>query len=1035
MLNSLARNKGSRRWLGLCLFAIAFLFAALVSGCGGSGSSGSGGGAPAKEYSDVIFHFNNLASETLARAVPDGTTQIRFTGSTSSREVLYGPTTRAYAPTITLEKVPVKVTGFVLECLNNNGGLTAIIPVSVQLNGYRETVVEINDYKELKDVISKVVVSPTAINDLLVGYSESITAIATLTDGQIVDLTPYLTFTSSNSDVATVEQNGYDGAKVTASKGGETVISGSVLGVTTPEIKVVVNGGVAETSVGFEPKELEVAPNIKSQSKAFVYFNNNTKKNLDSSKVTYTVEPEGIVTVKASTSGPAICEVTGVSSAQIGATATITMTATLSDGSTSTSTMKVTIIESVPLSLTISNDTTGADWPTALGENRIYSSNKYSASQFKAMVTMSNGDEKDVTSEVTWVSGSEEVAKFDDETAGKLQAVGVVGNANVTATYNNIDSNEISMEVITPGVEKLEVINLTNLESGIILALENGQSLSEPYALTLKATYGNGDEEYPTMEGGLVAEHLIYTDTKSEDYLTFEDGTTAGVVNVYGKRLTGVDVADESWMKFTYKEVSTDKIPVKVIADKLKFMTVNFVDQTTGKSYGAEKISNTWELAVPYGRSYTISIHGESSTGKDMGEISGSYSYAYSVGNWDQFDTIDLQDKDNLSDVASVDAGSPVIVSGIDTNEDSPTYKWSDTPEVVSLDRGYTPSLFSAGDTRGAHKYNYTDTTTGATCSGEIIVVAKEKSSGEEAFRVKLYFAEPAVDSYLAYSYGAHSRRSDDLTFDIPRGTNFKLGTTQHVIAVMSDLDDEGNHRTEDISGIMSVDDSSVKMDNTFILEKVADNEFSTVDSQEKYEPQNSFALAASTSKMEGIVINNAWDEEGVFGQEVYPGGDWASYNCENTGFIFRLERPLINKAILKVLDIDEQEVTPDDKGKYHFKQDEKFYCYYADVETSDHQETYKDLEYLASVSEILGYYIDGKIVKVLEHVGPGDQKIAVNTDPYHMLVSGTVDPDTGKEIVLKDGYSSSITIVPDADNYYDASAYNTSRNIVLDMP
>ena len=1023
MLNSLARNKGSRRWLGLCLFAIAFLFAALVSGCGGSGSSGSGNGAPAKEYSDVIFHFNNLASETLARAVPDGTTQIRFTGSTSSREVLYGPTTRAYAPTITLEKVPVKVTGFVLECLNSNNGLTAIIPVSVQLNGYRDTVVNINDYPELSSVVKSVVVNPTAINDLLVGYSESITAIATLSDGQIVDLTPYLTFTSSNADVATVEQNGYDGAKVTASKGGETVISGSVLGVSMPEIKVVVNGGVAETSVGFEPKELEVAPNIKSQSKAFVYFNNNTKKNLDSSKVTYTVEPEDVVTVNASTSGPAICEVTGVSSAQVGATATITMTATLSDGSTETSEMKVTIIDSVPLSLTISNDTTGADWPTALGENRIYSSNKYSASQFKAMVTMSNGDEKDVTDQVTWVSGNEEAAKFDDETAGKLQAVGVApATTAVTATYSNIDSNEISMEVITPGVEKLEVVNITNLESGIVLALEAGQASSEPYAVTIKATYGNGDEEYPTIEGGLVAEHIVTSDAVSTDYLTFEDGTTAGVVNVYGKRLTGGDHADASWMKFTYQGISTDKIPVKVINEELQFMTVNFVDNTTGKSYCADRKNNKYELAVPYGRSYTMSIHGKTNTGNYMGEISGNYAYAYCVGNWDKFETLDfINDESNLSDNGSVSPSYPVIVSGV-TN----TQKWSDTPQIISLDRSYNPASFSAGDTRGAHKYNYTDDD-GTVCSGEIIVVAKDKSSGEEAFRVKLYFAEPAVDSYIAYSYGAHSRRSDDLTFDIPRGTNFNLGTTQRMIGVMSDLNDDGTHRTEDITENMSVDDSSVNMDNTFILDKVSDNVFSSVDCQDKYQPQNSFALAASTSKMEGIVINNAWDEKGVFGLEASP-GVWASYNCENPGFIFRLERPLVTKATLKVLDIDEQEVTPDENDKYHFKQDDKFYCYYTDVETSDHQETYKDLKYLASIEKILGYYIDNQIVEVLEHVGLGDQEVAANTDPYHMLVSTD-------ELPLKDGYSSSITIVPDDDNYYDASTYNASRVIVLDIP
>ena len=61
MLNSLARNKGSRRWLGLCLFAMAFLFVALVSGCGGSGSSGGSDSKPlvsGEKYVDSLRSFN-----------------------------------------------------------------------------------------------------------------------------------------------------------------------------------------------------------------------------------------------------------------------------------------------------------------------------------------------------------------------------------------------------------------------------------------------------------------------------------------------------------------------------------------------------------------------------------------------------------------------------------------------------------------------------------------------------------------------------------------------------------------------------------------------------------------------------------------------------------------------------------------------------------------------------------------------------------------------------------------------------------------
>ena len=1028
MLNSLARNKGSRRWLGLCLFAMAFLFVALVSGCGGSGSSGSGGGAPAKEYSDVIFHFNNLASETLARAVPDGTTHIRFTGSTSSREVLYGPTTRDYAPTITLEKVPVKVTGFVLECLNSNNGLTAIIPVKVELNGYRDTVVEINDYKELKDVVKNVVVNPTSINNLLIGYSESIAAVATLSDGQIVDITPYLTFTSSNPSVATVEQNGYDGAKVTASKGGDTVISGSVLGVSMPDIAVTVNGGVAEDSVGFEPKELQVAPSIAGQSRAFVYFNNGTKKNLDASKVTYSVKPEGIVTVEAaSASGPAICKVTGVSSAQVGDTATVTMTATLSDGSTQTADMKVTIIESVPIGLTITNDTTSADWPADLGENKLYSSKNYSASQFTATAQMSNGSTQDVTSQVTWTSSNEEAAKFDEATPGKLQAVGVApATATVTATYGSLDSTAIDMEIISPSVVKLEVTSIADLEAGVILSLESGKAETVPYSILLKATKGNGEEEYPTIEGGLVAEHLINSEaTKSEDYLRFEDSTTAGTIYLYGKKTTG-ELAEDTWMKFTYQGISTEKIPVKVVDDKLKVFTINFIDQTTNKSYSVLKKDENYELAVPYGRKYTISLHGKASSGKDMGDISGNYYYAY----FPKYNLYEAAANINtLSDQGSVSKSNPIAVSGIITDPKDPNYCWSETPEVASITTGYSPNSFSSEGKRGEHRYNYVATEGEEAAKGEIVVVARDKSTDEEAFRVKLYFAEPAVDSYLINSYGAHSRRGDNLTFDIPRGTEFKLGTYQEVIGVMSDIDEVTNdHRLEIISEHMTVDASSVKMDNTsFILDNPATNVFTSVDSQDDYNTRNNFNL--DYAQMKNVVVDNEWDEEGYFGQESV--GQWLSYNCENPGFIFRLERPIVTSADVKVLDSNKQPVEPDAKGKYHFKQDEKFYCYYADVVTSDHQELYKDLEILATTSEILGLYVDGNTIYVLEHVKileDGTEQIATHTDPYHMLVSREDNP-------LKNGYTSSVTLIPDENCYYDASAYNVTKNITLDIP
>ena len=84
-------------------------------------------------------------------------------------------------------------------------------------------------------------------------------------------------------------------------------------------------------------------------------------------------------------------------------------------------------------------------------------------------------------------------------------------------------------------------------------------------------------------------------------------------------------------------------------------------------------------------------------------------------------------------------------------------------------------------------------------------------------------------------------------------------------------------------------------------------------------------------------------------------------------------------------------------------------------------------MKILATTSEILGLYIDGKTIYILEHVGQ-DEQIATHTDPYHMLVSSDDNP-------LKNGYSSSVTLVPDENCYYDASAYNVTKNITLDIP
>ncbi len=983
MLNSLARNKGSRRWLGLCLFAVAFLFAALVSGCGGSGSSGSGGGAPAKEYSDVIFHFNNLASETLARAVPDGTTHIRFTGSTSSREVLYGPTTREYAPTITLEKVPIKVTGFVLECLNSNNGLTAIIPVKVELNGYRDTVVEINDYKELKDVVKSVAVKPTEIKNLSIGSSESFTAVATLSDGQVVDLTPYLTFTSSNSDVATVEQNGYDGAKVTASKGGETTISGSVLGVSMPEIKVTVNAGVVEKSVAFSPDKVTVPMGRSRELVANIVYSNNSTKPVSPDRVTYTVEPaEGVVTIEPTSTG---CKVIAADGVKSGATAIVTMTVTNEAGEPFTAKASVTITDKEVESIAITNDTEGDML------NKLYPTGNNNSCQFTATATYSDGSTDDVTTAVTWKSSTETAAKFG-ETKGKLEAI-EVGTTSVTAELDEITSDSITIEVVNPGVTKIQT-SVDDPEKGFVAYIKDG--VGQPYAITVKAVYANGEEKAVTVADELTTCEFFRTKDGevSEEYVDFQDGEN-DVINIVPKKKT--DEATGSYIRFTYDGIKSDDIKVTVVDVVPEVLAINLVDEVTNKVYNINPTDGTYEVGIPYGRSYKIVIRAQANDGSDLGDISGNYEFSDGV---------------TRADGVELSLAHPVLVPGV-TEENA----YSSTAQIRTYGESYEKMKWSDEELYGNRRYiSYMDTTTEEPEEKQvgdndiITVTGRNKTDKKEAFKVKIVLKDAAVDSYLA-AY----KKSSGTTFDIPRGVDFDISTSgEHkVMAQMSYKASETQTNLVDVTEFMSIDEESITpLLSTFLVEKKSDGVYSSVTAEDTYSSRNEIGQTGE------ITMNNKRDAESEkFGCAAYLKGPFQSYNVEPAKFTLKLERPMIIGYSYNVYDENGQLLEDKSNHTFHFSAGDKFQFLLKAVQLSDKGKN-PDGDFLAGTSDIIGMYYNDAFIKVVELLEPK----TINSF-YQM----------SEDEKLSSGNMSTIKITPSSEVYYNSEDYVGQITVVLD--
>lgn len=984
MLNSLARNKGSRRWLGLCLFAIAFLFAALVSGCGGSGSSGSGGGAPAKEFSNVIFHFNDLVDgKILARAVPDGTTQIRFTGSTSSREVLYGPTIRDYAPTITLEKVPVRVTGFVLECLNSNNGLTAIIPVKVELNGYRDTTVTISESPALSSVVKNVVVKPTEIKDLLVGSSESFTAVATLSDGQIVDLTPYLTFSSSKPEVATVEQNGYDGAKITASKGGETVISGSVLGVDMPEIKVTVNAGVVEKSVAFSPEKVTVPMGRSRELTAQIVYSDNSKGTVSADRVTYTVEPAaGVVTIEPTSTGCKVIAADGVGS---GATATVTMTVTNEGEEPFTAKAEVTITDKEVESIAITNDTEGDML------NKLYPTGTNNACQFTATATYSDGSTDNVTATATWNSNTEAAAKFG-ETKGKLEAI-AVGTTTVTAELDGITSNAIAIEVVNPGVTKIQT-SVDDPEKGFVAYIKDG--VGQPYAITVKAVYANGEEKVITVADELTTCEFFRTKDGevSGEYVDFQDGEN-NVINIVPKKKT--DEATGSYIRFTYDGIKSDDIKVTINDVVPEVLAINLVDEVTNKVYNINPTDGTYEVGIPYGRSYKIVVRAKANNGEDLGDISGNYEFSDGV---------------TRGEGVELSLAHPVLVPGV-TEEN----EYSSTAQIQTYGESYEKMTWSNEALYGNRRYiSYMDTTTEEPQEKQvgdndiITVTGRNKADKVEAFKVKIVLKDAAVDSYLA-AY----KKSSGTTFDIPRGVDFNISASgEHKVkAQMSYKASETTSNLVDVTDLMSIDEESITpLLSTFLVEKKSDGVYSSVTAEDIYSSRNELKQTGEIT-----MINKRDAESEKFGCAAYLNGPFQSYNVEPAKFTLKLERPIILGYAPGVYDENGAALSASSDGTYHFSAGTKFKFLLSSPVLSDKGKN-PDGDFLAGTSDIIGMYYKDVFIKVVELLKPK------TIDSFYQM---------SEDEKLSSGNTSTIKITPSSEAYYNPEEFVKQVIVTLD--
>ncbi|HAS6346005.1 TPA: hypothetical protein I7243_22350 [Vibrio vulnificus] len=351
-----------------------------------------------------------------------------------------------------------------LSSLVNWLGSDASVAV-VDANGYATGVTQgsITITANLNGVTSEVatlnVTEPTLVSVEIshithsepVGYSEQVNAVATYSDGSSADITNSATWVSSNTSVATVTQG-----LVQAVNPGDSIITAVFGGVTSNELALTVTAAVVE-SVSVTPLTASIAKGLYQQYVANATFSDGHVLNVTS-----------LSSWVSSDVGVAVINSTGQAEGVNNGVASITAqyNGVLSD------TALLTVTDAVIASITVTPQT--ADISNLPGQNTL---------AYLATATFSDGTTTDITSEVSWISGTPSVATI--ESSGVVTGY-TAGVSNITATRDGVTSNIATLNVTAPTLTQIVVTEDTmKLDATGLTQYRTG-------GLTATGTYSNG---------------------------------------------------------------------------------------------------------------------------------------------------------------------------------------------------------------------------------------------------------------------------------------------------------------------------------------------------------------------------------------------------------------------------------------------------------------------------------------------------------------------------------------------------------------
>jgi trimeric autotransporter adhesin len=333
----------------------------------------------------------------------------------------------------------------------NTGFASGITAGSSQITATLGSVVSPPDALTVIKPISlqSIAVSPSSPS-ISQSQTQQFTATGAYSDGSTKNITSTVTWTSSNTSVATIGVNTGLATGINAGTLQITATLGSV--VSTPRTLTVINS-VTLQSIAVSPPNSSLSQSQTQQFTATGTYSDGSTKNITTS-VTWASSGTAVATIGVNT-GLA----TGIASG------TSQITATL--GSVVSTARTLTVINSVTLqSIAVSPSNP--------------SISQSQTQQFTATGTYSDGSTKNITSSVTWVSSSTAVAAIGVNTG---LATGIAsGTSPITATLGNV----------TSPADTLTVTKSLTLQSIAVSPSNPSMNQSQTMQFTATGTYSDG---------------------------------------------------------------------------------------------------------------------------------------------------------------------------------------------------------------------------------------------------------------------------------------------------------------------------------------------------------------------------------------------------------------------------------------------------------------------------------------------------------------------------------------------------------------